>query len=436
MIDHGRWTAYRIWVLLLVSLVAMLDGMDSRVLALALPLVAREWGASHAAFAPVFAGSFVAMAAGALLGGVTGDRAGRRLALIGAVALFGATTIAGACADTIWSLGGWRLLASVGLGAAMPNVTTLLAEYTPVRRRGLALGLCLSALIVGKIAAGLMGAAVLPHAGWRGLFAVFGTVPLVLAALLLLCLPESLRFLVARGRGGAIPERLLRRLGHDVAPAVHRVDRVEDTDGASRAAFATLLGHAHRRDTTCVSLAFFSIFLSTYTISTWLPSLLVDAGYRISTASSSTSIFGVGGLLFGMIGAWACSRLGSRAVLVTLAAAAVVAMSFLAILFGSHGVAWRPALPIGLLAAGAIPGVQVAIYIVATQMFPTAVRATGVGLATAFGRAGSMLSAFAGPPLLAAGGRAYFGFVALTMTGAAVSLLLISRHTARAADSR
>ncbi|MFM0289291.1 MFS transporter [Paraburkholderia megapolitana] len=431
ILDHGRWTGYQKLVLLLVSLVAMLDGLDSRVLALSLPSIVREWGVARSAFVPIFAGSFIAMALGALVGGVAGDRIGRRWTLIGSVTAFGATTLVGAYAHDLWSLSVWRILASAGLGAAMPNITTLLAEYTPIKRRSVALSVCISALIVGKVGAGLLGARLLPHAGWRALFVASGLLPLALAAVLWVILPESLRFLAARKPDSATARRLLRRLGHTLVPGARLVDNGPLVTAVPRASIRSLVSGEYGRDTLWLSLSFFAIFLSTYTVSTWLPSLLTDAGYSLAMASASTSVFGLGGLICGIGGAWTFSRLGSRVPLMTLAiGAAVTTLALSTVSFAPEG-GTRWASTLGIFLVGAIPGVQVAIFVLAAEMFPTTVRATGVGVATAFGRLGAVFSAFVGPPLLAVGAHAYFGFLTATMTVAALSLALIRRHVAR-----
>ena len=95
ILDHGEWHPLQKRILILVSLVATVDGVDAQVLSLALPMIAKDWGEPRSAFAILMALSFVAMAIGTALGGLAGDRLGRKTALIGATGAFGVFTLAG-----------------------------------------------------------------------------------------------------------------------------------------------------------------------------------------------------------------------------------------------------------------------------------------------------------------------------------------------------
>ena len=138
------------------------------------------------------------MMIGGLIGGIIGDRYGRRTALLGSVLTFAVLTFAIAFANSIEMLGALRFLAGVGLGGAMPNAATLASEYVPRKQRPFAVTLTIVCIPLGGVLAGELAARIIPTYGWRALFIAGGLVPIVLAAALWKLLPESPRYLAGR----------------------------------------------------------------------------------------------------------------------------------------------------------------------------------------------------------------------------------------------
>jgi MFS transporter, SP family, sugar:H+ symporter len=162
-------------------------------------------------------------AVGAWFAGPIADRVGRVRVMLLAAALFGISSLGSGLAVTVWDLIGWRVLAGVGIGAASVIAPAYIAEISPAAIRG-RLGSLQQLAIVSGIFVALLSDAVLADgaggaagtlwwglAAWRWMFLV-GLVPAVVYALLAWRLPESPRFLVARGRA-AEAEAVLSRLG-------------------------------------------------------------------------------------------------------------------------------------------------------------------------------------------------------------------------------
>jgi len=428
LLDQGKWTSYQKRILFFVALVMMFDGVDAQVLSLSLSTIAGEWGVGRAAFAPVLGCSFIAMALGTAAGGVLGDRIGRKWTLVASAATFGAMTILSALANDVLFLGVCRVVASLGMGAAMPNVTAMLAEYTPLRRRSLALAIGMSALPFGGIVVGLLGAQVLPLLGWRSFFVIAGCGPVLLALALVPCVPESLRFLVSRGMNPQRCLSIIRRLGHPVAAVATLQDSGERAT-QERTSLRTLLASEYGGDTLVLAVAFFTVILSSYLMFTWSPSLFAEAGYSVGMASASMSIFSLGGLIGGVGGGWLFSRLGSRRTVLLMSAGAVACCLTLMATPLRPEANTLPVIAAALLLLGlCVPGTQATIFVLAAQIFPTSMRASGVGLPAAFGRTGAVLSAFVGPWVLAGTGARFFGFLAVMMAVALITLALLRGH--------
>jgi AAHS family 4-hydroxybenzoate transporter-like MFS transporter len=428
--DDGEWKVAQKKLLALLCLVAVVDGIDAQVLSLALPSMAQDWAVSRSAFSLVMALGLIGMAAGTVLGGALGDRIGRKPAILLATSIFGAFTLLTALCSDVASLGILRTISAIGLGGAMPNVASMVSESTPRAKRSMALTICMSGLPLGGVALGLLGAVILPRFGWRTLFVIAGTLPLALCALLAGKLHESVRYLVRQKANTARIEKILGQLGH--APPRHvafYIDGADTAQGMEEPPSRTLLLN-FARDSVLLGLGFFFLVFSIYLIFTWAPTLLNDLGYSEAFIGSGMAAFSAGGLVGGLLGVRLINRFGSRIALTGMSAAgsaSVIALGF--VLRG--GGAPQALLLAGLAVAGlALPGAGTAIYVLAGQIFPTAIRARGVGFAAGLGRLGAVTSALAGPFLLASDGTRFFPVVAVTMAAVGFALILITRHLA------
>jgi MFS transporter, AAHS family, 4-hydroxybenzoate transporter len=428
ILDRGEWHPRQKLILLLASLVAMVDGVDSGVLSLALPTIAKDWGEPRSAFAILMALSFVATAIGTAVGGFAGDRLGRKTALIGSTCAFGAFTLAGAFSHNLLGLGLMRGFAALGLGAAMPNVATLVAEYTPVRQRSIALGISMSAPPVGGIVLGLLSAFILSGYGWQALFVVAGGLPLLVAVLVLAFLPESLRFLVRNPANLAKIDKIVSSMRSPDFTISGFIDTGE-TASQKRVPVSAVLSGSFARDTYLIGFAFFFVVFSTTLVYTWSPTLLTDLGYSAAFIGTGLSCFSAGGLIGGIIGAKFVQWVGSRSALFGMSMVAVACAASMAVLLwitdGNAG-GW---MFVGLFCAGfVIPGTGAVIYVLAGQIYPTSFRATGVGVTAGLGRFGAVTSAFVGPFLLRGHGIPFFLVIATTMLAVALTLLAVRRR--------
>jgi AAHS family 4-hydroxybenzoate transporter-like MFS transporter len=157
--------------------------------------------------------------------------------------------------------------------------------------------------------------------------------------------------------------------------------------------------------------------------------MLTGAGLPPSVGSTGITVFNLGGVAGAILGALAFARIGSRWTMLALAlgaAASAAAMRELSI--GPGGSTTTLISMLGLT-GGLINAVQTTMYALAAQVYPTAVRATGVGTAVAIGRSGAILSSYVGSAALDAGGAPmFFLVIALAMVSAATALMFVTRH--------
>jgi len=426
LLDEGNWSRYQKFVVLLTALTIIFDGADNQLLGFAIPSMMRDWSLPRAAFANVAAVGFVGMMIGGAIGGIVGDRLGRRVALIASMLTFGTLTLIISTVHGIGALAGMRFLVGLGLGGAMPNATALSAELVPRRFRPFSVTLTIVCIPLGGTLAGILAQRALPAVGWRGLFMIGGLVPFVVAFLLMALLPESPRFLARHPRRWPALIKILQRAGYSPAPDTAFADPHEQ--GVARVSVGTLLSPEFRADTVALWGAYLSCLLSVYLGFTWVPSMLTGAGLP-SLAATGLTVFNLGGVVGAIAGSLVISRMGSKVTMLTMTAGAIAGALVMRSMVLSPS---SPILPIVVMLAitgGLINAVQTTMFALAAHVYPTSVRSTGVGVGSGIGRAGAVLSTYAGAWALDTGGSpAFFSLVAGAMSVCAISLALIKRH--------
>ena len=430
-IDDGAWTGVQRQVVIFAILAIIIDGIDNQLLALVVPSLMKEWGVARGDFSLVFALGLIGMSAGTALAGFLGDRLGRKTALLGSVIVFGLVTLATSRVGSLQELCWLRMAAGLGIGGALPNATALIAEFVPLAGRSIAITGGILGGSTGGLIGGFIASKVLTDDNWRLLFVGGGGIALGFALVLAFVMPESPRFLV--GRPGRRKEllKLLPRLGIEapIGPTFR-----DGAERSVRSSIATVFARPYRRDTTALWGACFFTVLTGYMALNWAPSLLAGMGFDLSATSAGLAAFNFGGIFGSIVIGWLIGRFGSRwPSLGTLGLTALWA-AFLAVahILDPHSRATM----IAAFATGGFfsNGGITALYVTALHTYPTQMRTTGVGSTIAVGRVGAILSSYAGPAILGAGGSSgYFALLAAMMLSAMLFLFFSRHHVPRAA---
>src|SRR6476660_8023578 len=149
LLDGSSWSPYQKLVTVLAAVAITFDGFDLQILGGARTIMVREWHVARSQFGPALAMGLAGMAIGGPVAGYCGDRFGRRVTIIGCIALFGVTTIATAFVHGLVGLTILRLFTGIGTGGALPNVSAYTAEFAPLRRRPLAVKLAIVCVPLG-----------------------------------------------------------------------------------------------------------------------------------------------------------------------------------------------------------------------------------------------------------------------------------------------
>ncbi|KVE31237.1 aromatic acid/H+ symport family MFS transporter [Burkholderia sp. TSV86] len=426
-IDEQRFSPYQWLILVLCFLIVAADGFDTAAIGFVAPALGQQWHVTKAALSPVMSAALVGLALGALTAGPMADRIGRKRVLVGSVVWFGLFSIGCAFANSVVELAILRLLTGLGLGAAMPNATTLMAEYAPRAKRSFLVNTMFCGFTLGSSAGGLVAAALIPEHGWRSVFVVGGSAPLVLGVALLIALPESIRFMTLRG---ARPDRIAAVLSR-IAPGVS-FDRVRfvlpEEQGEARSGAAVVLSPRYRTGTAMLWLTYFMGLLVYYLLTSWLPTLIRDSGFSVRDAALVTALFPLGGGIGAIVCGWLMDRFEPhRVIAVTYALTALFVW-----MIGWQAGHLALLATVVFIAGVCMNGAQSSLPTLAAAFYPTSGRATGVAWMLGVGRFGGILGAFSGGLLLQAqlGFSTIFSMLAvpaLIATGA----LLVKRSAAR-----
>ncbi|KAA0996147.1 MFS transporter [Paraburkholderia panacisoli] len=196
IIDGKGMGGLQYWTIALCSLAIFLDGFDTQVIGFVAPAIIHDWKVDRSSLGPVFASGLVGLLMGSLLLGRAADKFGRKPTIIFSTVLFAICMLATAYATELRQLIVLWLITGIGLGSIIPNAASLVGEYTPRHRRASTVNALSVAFTVGAAASAFLASVAVPRYGWRSVFYIGGLVPLVLAGLMILYLPESLRLLV------------------------------------------------------------------------------------------------------------------------------------------------------------------------------------------------------------------------------------------------
>lgn len=432
-----------------------LDAMDVGLVSFILAQLAVTWSATPGELSWIASAGFVGMAIGAGLGGLLADRIGRRSVFAITLLVYGVATGISALAWSVGVLLVLRFVVGLGLGAELPVASTLVSEFAPPRIRGRVIVLLEAFWAVGWTVAAVIGFFVVPAGdnGWRWALAL-GAIPALYAAVVRMGLPESVRFLEARGRheeaertvrrferarplGRPEPVPALRPAGPD-GPAPSGVARTApaaapglvSAAGTAPGGVAALWSAALRRRTAALWLVWFAVNFAYYGAFIWLPTLLVADGFSLVRSFGYTLIITLAQLPGYAAAALLVEVWGRRATLATFLAGSAAAAAVFA---GASSVPM--VLAGGCLLSFFNLGAWGALYAATAECYPTALRATGSGWAAGIGRIASVLAPLAVPQIREWGGTPLlFGIFGAVFLLAAAGALALPERRARSLE--
>ncbi|MDE3168509.1 MAG: MFS transporter [Acidobacteriota bacterium] len=399
VIDQQPLSAVQIWTIALCAVVLTMDGYHAVSMGFVTAPVAAATHIPVASFGPILSISLIGLMIAALGTGPIADRVGRKWLVIGSEIAFGVFSILNGRAHTYNEFLAYRFLTGLGLGGAMPNVVALASEYSPRRLLPAVVSILFVGMPLGGTICGVVAREVIGAYGWQWVFYIGGAVPLAIAVLLIVFLPESAPFLAARKKD---PERIAKILRR-IAPAADltQVDFSKTSDETARKGVPVkhLFTEGRALGTILLWIPNFMKLLLIYFVNSWMPTLLKEAGMTTSQGVIVTSAFNFGGIFACFLEGPLIEFGGSFSMLLIEFLLTGGAMVGIALLTRSFVLAIVVAAVSGFL----IIGTQAGLNALAAKFYPTPIRSTGVGWALGVGRVGSIVGPMLGGMMLGAG---------------------------------
>jgi MFS transporter, AAHS family, 4-hydroxybenzoate transporter len=386
LIDRQPLSRFLIGVVLLCALVTLADGFNISLVAFAAPAIVKEWHLNRAALGPLLSSSLVAGLIGPFLFGLLGDRIGRRNAMIAAVVMIGVFGILSGLCTSFIQLVIVRFCAGIGMSGALAVTVAAINEFAPRRLRATLVTVVFSGTTLGSGLPGLFAAPLLAAYGWQALFVVGGVAPLVLAAAVYFFLPESPKFLCLHPSRRAALIDVLRRADPRFQAEPDCQFVLAGEAQTHRSSLAQLFTGRLAILTPLLWLGAFLVMLVFYSFNSWLVQLLNDEGLTYEKSTLALSLF----QFVGTLGGWIIARPVDKFGMIPCTLLYVLSVPVIA----SLGLPGNSEMTLLLLTAAAgfcVLGLHFAQVAAISNIYPTPVRAMGIGWFMICARAGGAI---------------------------------------------
>lgn len=370
-------------------LIAVIEGLDIQAAGIAAAGIRESFGLDSSQLGVFFSAGILGLLPGALLGGRFADRIGRKKVLIGSTAIFALFTLCTVWVNSFNSLLAVRFLAGAGLGAAMPILITLASEAVTPQNRGRAVGLMYCGMPVGAAILSLIASTDF-GSDWKNVFYLGGLLPIIVIPIMMWLLPESKEYLKAKAQANT-------------------------PDAVPQGAFKDLFNNKNLFRTLFIWVSYFFTLMVVYIMLSWLPSLFTELGFTRKQGATAQFYFmvsaTVGTVILGML-----TDRWKKAYVIVLMYGGILAGLFALNASSSLTQMYMAAALVGAF----VIGCQGVLYAFGSIVYPTEVRGTGVGVASAVGRVGAMLGPVVAGQLLVA------GYGAAGVISAAIPCIIVS----------
>lgn len=420
LVNHAKFTPFHWSVLLWCLLIIIFDGYDLAIYGVALPLLMEQWSLSPTQAGWLASSALFGMMFGAIGFGSLSDKLGRKITIMLCIFLFAGFTFLGAFAENPTQFAILRFIAGLGIGGVMPNVVALTTEFAPKRMKSTLVAIMFSGYAIGGMASALLGKALVPVHGWQIVFMLAG-IPVLLMPIIWFMLPESLYYLKRKNRD-VKAKQIIAKLDTNYANKEFDIEPIAIQAGDS-APLKALFQQGRTTSTVMFWVAFFMCLLMVYALASWLPKLMIGAGYSLGASMLFLFALNIGGMVGAIGGGILADRFHIKPVLTAMFVLGAISL----VLLGFNSPA--PILYTLIAIAGASTiGSQILLYTFVSQYYPSSVRSTGMGFASGVGRIGAIVGPVLTGALLALQLPHQMNFMMIAIPGviAAVAVFLVN----------
>lgn len=389
--DDLPFSFYQILVCFLCFTVVFFDGFDLTVIGVTIPKMAEHLNASPAELGFAISLGQLGPMIGAIAIGMLADRVGRKKTMLLSALVFGFFTYMISHISSVPELAIYRFLAGLGMGGAIPNALAFGSEFAPSRARASLSLYMWAGMPTGAMIAAFSASYLLPHYGWQSVYYVGGLAPLGIAILIFFFLPESLHHLVRDGSEKALAK------AHQIFARVDKSQTIDsgiqfsapavtkEKGGSVKALFAGDL----KVTTLLLWLSFYLSFYLLWILFSWVPTLLKQSGATVQQYSLGFAFIHLGSVIACFCIGRCMGKYNKLNVVKFLFVGAFFAM--LAFGYFSSSVFYI-VIVISIITGMLVNGGNSALMGMASAVYPSEIRATGIGWAYGLGKIGSLVA--------------------------------------------
>ncbi len=379
--------------ILICFLMNMLDGMDVMVVSYAAPNISKAWSISPQSLGIVLSAGLLGMSIGAMFLAPRADKIGRKTMILICNAIMAISVFLTIYANSVETLIIFRIISGIGIGGMLASTATITAEYAPKANKDFWVSLVMSGYPIGAVLSGLVAAQIVPTIGWESIFKFAGIITFLTLPIVYFFLKESNEFLnKSENKYKSVSEILNPNL---------------------------------KQQTIRLWIAIFMAFATLYFLTMWIPKLATVTGISEKLAIYAGTIFNLGAF-FGIVSQ---GFLSTKFGLQKTIAFYLFFTTFLMLIFGFINQEILVLIAFGLLGFG-VQGGFVGMYSLAAKLYPTEIRATGVGWAVGAGRIGAIAGPYIGGLLIGSGismASNFMIFAIPTIIAGVVTLLITDK---------
>ncbi|PRX21618.1 putative MFS transporter [Paraburkholderia sp. BL18I3N2] len=434
-IENWPYTKYHRRLLVIGGLGYTFDAMDAAVLAFILPVLRAQWALTSVQTGVLASATYIGFFFGALSAGALGDLCGRRRVMMYALAIYAVASLVSATTTSWTGFLAARIIAGIGTGAESAIIAPYLTEFVAKRYRGAFVGALTGFFSFGFVAAAGLGYFIIPSIaqGWR-VVVIITALPVVMLLWWRRVLDESPRWLESRGRHNEAREIVMKieaelaldcqRSFVECEPIARQIDEhVGKPTFVSN--FKALWSGKQARVTAMTWAMWLSITFSYYLFFTWIPGLLVQNGMSITKSFGYSFVIYLAQVPGLFSAAYLNEKIGRKATIVLYMALGAVSALALSAMRTNEAV-----MIAGACLSFAMNGTYAGVYAYTAEIFPTAIRTTGAGFASAVGRVGAIASPIIVGYLFPIFGFAgVFGLTTVALGAGALAVMILGPRT-------
>ncbi len=420
LIDEQPFSGLQLRVVFICFALNMLDGFDVLAIAFTAPTISQEWQLTPYTLGIIFSAGLIGMTLGAAFIAPYSDVIGRRAMILLSLLAIGVSMAVTGLTTNATEMIIMRVITGLGIGSILASLTSMVAEYSPARKRNLAVGFMQVGYPLGATAGGFAAVWLIQAYGWQAVFYFGSALSLAAAVLTWFGLPESIEFLSSKRPPNALEKinRILSRMGWPVLSAIP-----EAVAEVVRPSVKRLLTPEYRNWTLLLWCGFFMAFLTLYFLFSWVPKITVDAGLSVDKGIYIGTALNFGAFLGGALLGYLSDRFGVRPLIIVFFTGGVIFM----VAFGFAPAQVVLLLTLAFVLGFCVLGGFVGFYISAARLYPTEIRTTGVGWSIGAGRTGAIIGPYLGGVLINMGYSTSVNFVvfAVPLILACVAIYLL-----------